>query len=183
MYGQNVKEASCLRRAARKWKTQDESSAYTDGSQWFCSHIPAYGLSQTRKKTRLSHFHPSFLHYIPCKKCKNINKRNLIRDNWWAHSFCTLEQRKQLKFLAASLNDLQSNILLLALSNFAEASYDKPVIIIFESTSFLYYSDMIGSRTKQAQQKHWLMTTFIFSDSFFVKESTQNGEKKDKEKK
>lgn len=81
VYGQNGKEEPCLRRAARKWKTQAESSAYTEGFQWFYSHIPADGLSQTRKKTRLSHFRPSFLHDIPCKKCKNINKRNVIRDN------------------------------------------------------------------------------------------------------
>lgn len=101
------------------------------------------------------------------KKSKNINKRNLIRGNWWAHSFCTLEQRKQVKFLAASLNDLQSNILLLALSNFSEASYDKPVTIILESTSFPYYLDMIGSRTKQAQQKHWLTNDNLHIFPFF----------------
>lgn len=66
VHRQNVKEEPCLRRAARKWKTQAESSAYNEGSQWFCTNIPADGLSQTRKKTRLSHFLPSCLHDIPC---------------------------------------------------------------------------------------------------------------------
>lgn len=70
MDGQNVKEEPCLRTVATKRKTQAKSSAKSDRSQWFRSHIPADGLNQIRNKTRLSHVHASFSHDLVVRNVK-----------------------------------------------------------------------------------------------------------------